>query len=164
MSQYDLDLKLAVEFELHTVKFILNPNMWNSLTLPVTLDWTVIPFHENQVPNIPDNMVGVYSFVVKPDIANHTDCSYLMYIGQTIHQSFRLRYKQYLQDQRTMRGRYYVVRMLTTWPDNLWFCYAPIQQLEYIQEIEDQLKISYIPPVNRDWPAEIRGAMALWER
>ena len=164
MEQYDLDLKLAIEVKVHTVKFILDPNKWGNLTLPVTLNWTMIPFHQNQVQNVPNDKVGVYSFIVKPDIANHTNCSYLMYVGQTTHQSFRLRYTQYLHDQRTKKGRLYVVHMLSTWPEHLWFCYAPIQQVEYIGEIEDRLKIAYVPPVNRDWPAETRGAMALWRR
>ena len=104
MGRYDLALKIGAEFWRYTVEFILNPSQWSALTLPVTLNWNIVRFSQNQVLNVQDDEVGVYSFVVKPDIANHSNCSYLMYVGQTTDQSFRTRYRQYLQYQRTQTG------------------------------------------------------------
>ena len=164
MAQYDLNLKVKIRFDEHSVEFILDPHQWGALALPMPLTWNIVPFNVNCTQNIPNNTVGVYSFVVQPDIANHPNCSYLMYIGQTKNQSFRRRYQQYLQYQRTKKGRHLVVYMLNTWPDHLWFCYATIQQTQYIDEIEDRLLSAYLPPVNSEYPADVRGPMALWGR
>ncbi len=164
MGRYDLALKIGAEFWRYTVEFILNPSQWSALTLPVTLNWNIVRFSQNQVLNVPNDEVGVYSFVVKPDIANHSNCSYLMYVGQTTDQSFRMRYRQYLQYQRTQTGSFYVVHMLNTWPEHLWFCYASVQQPDSILEIEEHLISAYLPPANRSYPAELREPMALWRR
>lgn len=162
MVQYDLDLQTSQEFDKHTFKFILDPNQWASLVLPFTLNWNAVPFHESNATHIPDNAIGVYSFIVKPSIAKHDDCAYLMYIGQTKRQTFRLRYQQYLRDQRTRKGRYPVVNMLNTWPNQLWFCYAPIKEFTNIDEVENRLLSAFLPPINRQFPADVRGPMNLW--
>jgi len=162
MEQYDLNLKTAARFWEHTVEFILDPRQWVAVVLPIPLNWNIVPFRENGIQNVPNDEVGVYSFVVQPDIVDHPNCVYLMYIGQTKNQSLRRRYQQYLRDQRTKKGRHLVVRMLNTWPDHLWFCYATIQQIQYIDEIEACLLSAYLPPINSEYPADVRGPMALW--
>ena len=54
-----------------------------------------LQFNDSSTPLVPDNLIGVYSFVVEPGIANH-DLGYLLYIGKTDKQDFRARFKQYL--------------------------------------------------------------------
>jgi len=162
MDRYDLDLKMMLQFRQHTVEFILDPNQWGSLSLPITLNWNTIPFGEPHLLAIPDDESGVYSFIIKPGIANHSECAHLMYIGKAKSQSFRDRYRQYLQDQRTQMGRPLIVHMLKTWPEHLCFCYATIKQTSYIDDIEDCLIRAFIPPINTSYPADIRRSMTLW--
>lgn len=164
MADYDLALIQFKEFTAKTVRFILDPDQWRGLLLPTRLRWTAVPFQERNLRYIPTNQIGVYSFVVQPDIARHQNCAYLMYIGRTIRQSFRLRYSQYLTEQQTKRGRPNIIRMLDTWPEHIWFCYAPVKNVNQIARIENRLLTAFLPPMNTEFPAEIRKAMALWRR
>ena len=81
MAQYDLDLSISKRFREYTVKFVLDPIQWGSLVLPCALNWNIVRFIRASVALIPDDQVGVYTFVIKPDIANHANCGYLMYVG-----------------------------------------------------------------------------------
>ena len=162
MVQYDLDNELAKQFESRTVSFILDLDQWNNLTLPLVLSWKVIRFRQGNLKAVPNGQAGIYTFVVKPEIAKHPECAYLMYVGRT--RDFRRRYKEYLQYQKTRKGSPLVVRMLTTWPQHLWFCYASINNNTLIDTTEDKLISAYLPPVNEQYPAEVRTAMSLWRK
>jgi len=141
---------------------VMSPVQWNGLALPVPLDWTRARFDEGSVDQIPADKIGVYSFVIEPNIANHPSCAYLMYIGQTTDQNFRTRYQQYLGHQRAEDSNRLLVQfMVKSWPDNLWFYYAPIDDPNLIEETEDQLLMAFKPPIPRAYPAELRGPARL---
>jgi hypothetical protein len=135
---------------------ILSPDNWKNYPNRIQLNWNRVLFREDQAKNVPDDIRGVYSFVVIPDIANHKDCSYLLYIGETTR-NFRQRFREYLDIQREGRRRVHIFEMLTNWRENLWFCYAPINPVGLIKDIEDDLLAAYLPPYNRDFPATIRA-------
>ena len=162
MLQYDLDNQLASQFGNRTLRFILDFEQWQHLTLPATLNWKVTRFGVGNQSAVPDGQAGVYTFVVKPSIANHPECAYLMYVGRT--RNFRKRYQYYLGNQRNRKGPPLVVRMLTTWPKHLWFCYASMDDDGLINETEDRLMSAYLPPINDKFPAAVRSAMSLWVR
>ena len=111
---------------------------------------------------IPTGTNGVYSFVVQPKIADHPNCSYLMYVGETEKQGFRARYRQYLREKKKgplARKRIHVVRMLRKWDRHMWFLYAPVANSKLIQRIEDELIAAYLPPANREFPSSVRTAI-----
>lgn len=165
MAQYDLNLKNTLSrFQEHTYKFILDPVRWSSLALPYVLNWNTVPFTRASVTTIPDDQVGVYTFVVVPGIANHASCGYLMYVGQTTRQSLRRRFQQYLREQRIKKGRVSVLDMMALFPSHLWFCYAPLPQTTQILQIEADLIRAFVPPINDDYPADMRAPIALWRR
>jgi len=151
----------AVEFTLKDYKMermILSPNHWAAFACPIDLVWEPIRFAEECVNQVPNNERGVYSFVVKPGIANHPHCSYLLYIGKVKDQAFRARYRQYLHEQQKGQDarRVHVSRMLQKWDGHLWFCYAPIENEELIGAVEDALLAAYLPSHNRTFPSHVR--------
>ena len=117
---YEIELEKALELERYSQKFVMSPVQWAAINLPVELDWTRAPFNEDSIDLIPIDKIGVYSFVIEPNIANHPSCAYLMYIGQTTDQNFRVRYQQYLGHQREERSNRLLVQfMVKSWPDHL---------------------------------------------
>lgn len=141
-------------------RFILSPDQWRGCALPVALTWHTVQFSQTNVSAIPDDRVGVYSFVVKPGIANHPECAYLLYVGMVESQDFRERYKQYLHEkaQGAKSRRPHVTDMLLKWEGFLSFCYAPIASTTAIKGVEDALLAAYLPPSNKDFPASISRA------
>lgn len=141
-------------------RFVLSPDQWRSYSLTLPLNWTVVPFTAPNVAKVPDDCAGVYSFVVKPGIANHPECSYLLYVGKVESQDFRARYRQYIGEKSKGSGsrRPHVTDMLLKWDGFLSFCYAPIATKASIESVEDALLAAYLPPANKDFPASISHA------
>lgn len=142
-------------------RMILSPNNWKSYTPHTTLAWEPIKFESGKLNEVPDNLKGVYSFVVKPGLADHPSCSYLLYVGKVEDQDFRKRYKQYLQEKAAgeKARRVHIMRMLQKWDGFLWFYYAAIADVALIEKVEDALIAAYLPPANRRVPAEVNYAL-----
>ena len=135
--------------------FMLYPTSWQSLPTPLTFNWTKVKFDEPFIGSVPDDKVGVYSFVLEPGIASHPSCSYLLYVGMTDKQSFRQRYRQYLKEPSKPKPRPRIVRMLTSYPNQLYFCYSALPNGVDIEQVESQLIEAYWPPVNSRLPAGV---------
>ena len=136
--------------------FILWPQKWQSFTRDLSsYTWQEYEFNEATANNIPTE-VGVYCFVIKPNIANHPACSYLMYIGQTTDQNLRKRFKQYLKEKDgTAKSRPKVRYILQKYEGYLHFICMPLNGDVTPKEVEDELINAYIPPVNDKLPSEI---------
>lgn len=157
---YDIIVQEADIFKSFMVeRMILNPNQWKAYPNRVPLTWHKIKFNSAGATNIPNTSFGIYSFIVIPEIANHPNCSYLLYVGMTNKQNFRQRYRQYLRNQNSPGKRPHINAMLNKWREHLWFCYAPIQQANIIRSIEDDLLAAYLPPFNKSFPANVREPM-----
>ncbi|ELS32758.1 MULTISPECIES: hypothetical protein [Pseudanabaena] len=136
-------------------RFILSPENWRNYPNRTNLNWNKIQFLPENANQIPDNQKGIYSFVVSANIAQHPDCSYLFYVGKTVDQNFKARYKQYLYEERKRKPRMHVLDMLKLWENYLWFCYVPIDDDVLISQLEDDLIEAFLPPVNRQFPVTI---------
>jgi hypothetical protein len=145
--------------DFHVKRMVLSPEHWRMGSLPVTLNWTAVAFDESNVEEIPEDVRGVYSFVVQPGIAQHPACSYLLYIGMTSQQNFRTRFRQYIRDSKAgdTSRRAHITEMLEKWAGFLWFAYAPVLQEDLIIPIENTLLSSYLPPSNKEFPASVAG-------
>ena len=141
---------------------VLSPSQWNKYHSYYALSWTTVKFDHSKKSSIPDNKMGVYSFVVKPSIADHPECAYLLYVGKAEEQSLRTRFSQYFVEKSLLKGRPKVQKMLTLWSSHLWFCYAVVDETIKINDIENNLIESYIPPFNNEYPADIRSAIKAW--
>jgi hypothetical protein len=149
--------------DFHVKRMVLSPFQWAACTLPVELTWEAVKFTRRNMRRIPETQ-GVYTFLVQPGIANHPCCSYLIYVGKTESQSFRLRYQQYLREKRAgdESARPHMTEMLEKWDGFLWFCFASIEQADLIQNVEDALLTAYLPPSNKTFPATIRRALKVF--
>ena len=138
-------------------RMILSPRHWADYTCQVNLNWQPIPFSADRVADVPNDARGVYTFVVQPGIANHPQCSYLLYVGKVERQVFRDRYRQYLREKQMMQEarRPHISRMLQKWDGYLWFFYAEIADEAQITEVEDALLAAYLPSHNRDFPSHV---------
>ena len=156
---HDFEIQ-AMEFGSFKHWFILSPTQWVGYEPLVELEWNEVPFADGNENVIPPGEKGVYTFVLCPSIANHNKISYLLYVGMTINQDFKTRFKQYLRDRDTSKPRRkHITVMLTKWDGYLQFCYAKIDDTTKIFETEQRLQAAYIPPFIRTYPSQIRGAM-----
>lgn len=146
----------------HINRVVLSPERWVAFASPVPLSWAVVRFDRSQQDLVPGNSGGVYTFIVKPGIANHPECAYLLYVGKAENQSLRKRFIQYFHERSARKGRPKVQRMLNLWENHLWFCYATIEDTDQIDSIEHGLISAYLPPMNDEFPAEVRRAMKAW--
>jgi hypothetical protein len=140
---------------------ILFPPAWKACNLSVDLSWQMVPFDARCVKDIPNNQKGIYSFVVKPGIANHPACAYLLYVGKT-DRNFRVRFSEYLHDEKmgVESRRPHISGMLYKWKGYLWFCYANVEDITLIEPTEDALLEAYLPPTNVEMPGKLKNKMA----
>jgi len=132
-------------------RMVLSPRHWRDCKLQEPLSWTPIPFTKKNASQVPMNKRGVYTFVVKPGIANLGHVSYLIYVGKVEKQTFRKRYRQYLKHfQKGAKSNWFhVSTFLHKWQNYLWFCWAPLTAATTISTTEKRLIAAYIPPANR---------------
>ena len=143
-----------------TIRLTLSPSLWASFDIPQELNWSKVKFEEASAKNVPNDLIGVYTFVLEPNIAN-LDLGYLLYVGMT-RDNFRARFRAYLRHQREERTkRHRVQHMLQTWPEHLSFYYAPIKRSDEVKPVEDELIVAFKPPVPRAYPGRIRERFKL---
>lgn len=143
------------------LRMVLAPKQWQSCSLPITLSWRGVKFEKGNASNVPKHAKGVYSFVVKPEIANHPSCAYLLYVGKAQDQALRDRFTQYFDEKAKgdKSRRPHVTEMLLKWDGFLWFYYTEISSAAKIMEVEDCLLAAYLPPSNRHFPSSVRHAV-----
>lgn len=143
-------------------EFVLSPDHWALYKIGTHLDWTVEKFDTASAGLIPNNRSGVYTFLVQPGIANHPQASFLCYVGKAERQSFRRRFRQYLREKGSSNPeRWHIRHMLNEWKDQIWFCYAPIDDPALINDIEEALIASYLPPFNRKFTGTVKVPMRI---
>ncbi len=159
-SSYDIDLASARQLRSQTWTFTLAPDLWDSFNLLQELNWWRIAFDETPARQIPNNLIGVYAFVLEPNVAS-LNLAYLLYVGKTT-ENFRARYRKYKTDQSDKEPKRHLVKqMLTTWPGRLAFYYAPVSNHDMVKSIEDELIATFKPPVCRSYPARVRGSFKI---
>ena len=143
-------------------RVILSPERWNTYVSYTSLVWSTVKFDKDQKHMIPNDKGGIYTFVVRPDIADHPCCSYLLYVGKTEKQNLRTRFMQYFYEENKIKGRPLVKKMISLWNNNLYFCYTPIDDRSLIHNVENSLIGAYMPPINNEFPSDIKQAIGAW--
>ncbi len=136
-------------------RFILYPKHWAAFKCSVPLTWTRVKFREADATSVPNDKIGVYSFIAIPEIAQHPACHYLLYVGMVETSNFRTRFRSYLGEHKKPKPRDHIIMMIERWKKYLWFYYAELPTSTIVKPTEDSLLTAYIPPVNREWPAAI---------
>jgi hypothetical protein len=157
--RYDLlDIKsMAVHLREHAERVVLSPDLWDACKLSVSLNWTVIKYDKSEKDKLPDK-AGVYTFVVKPGIVNHPECAYILYVGKTDRQTLKRRFLQYFSEEIKDSGRVHIRIMLDRWKGHLWYCFAPIDDVSVIDDVEDALRNAFVPPMNKEFKGIIGAA------
>lgn len=159
-SSFDIDLN---SLHTQTWRFTLSPALWDQITQLQKLNWLRVTFDETPASRIPNNLVGVYAFVLEPGVAD-LDLRYLMYVGQTTD-SFRARFRMYKRHQKEENTNRPVIQlMLTTWPGRLAFYYAPIDDPNIVKSIEDDLIAAFKPPACNRYPAKVSAPFRILDR
>lgn len=154
--------KKNLELRDHRVdRFILFPDHWSAFTDANTFNWTKVKFDDTEATSVPNDERGVYTFVAKPSVAAHPACHYLLYVGKVDTSNFRKRFRSYLREPKKHKPREHVLYMIDRWKPFLWFYYCSFPAATAVTPIEDKLLTALLPPVNREWPAEIRDEMKL---
>lgn len=141
------------EAKAHTHQFILWTKKWSEYQNIHDLNWRMCPFKDEERANIPTES-GIYTFLIRPEIASHPACSFLMYVGKT--KSLHRRFGEYLSERNQATGRPKIVRLLNKYGDYLWFCFTVLPE-DAIADQERALINAYIPPFNDQYPAEIKA-------
>ena len=162
-SAYEIDMASASQLRLQTWRFTLSPDLWEDLNLPQPLHWLRATFDDTLASQVPNDLIGIYAFVLEPDIVN-LQLAYLMYIGKTT-ESFRARFSKYKRHQLEERtNRYLVKLMLTTWPGRLVFYYMPMEDANAVQHTEDALIAALKPAVCLKYPARVSAPFRILDR
>jgi hypothetical protein len=144
-------------------RMFLSPKHWKTCRLPLRLRWTPVKFDAQNASAVPSDKHGVYSFVVKPNIADHTDVAYLIYVGKVRKQSFRARYTQYIAHFRKgeKSNWFHVATFLHKWQGYLWFYWAPVPARNKIDSTERMLISSFLPPGNHKFEGKVKKEIKL---
>ena len=136
-----------MEANAHTYDFTLWPETWEAVDKRFKFKWKYKKFNKSSQMNIPDKP-GVYTFIVRPQIANHPACSFLVYAGKA--SSLKKRFGQYLSVQKGTRLHSPKVEQgLEQYAEcnNLFFYYSRHSRGS-IENHEKVLINGFIPPWN----------------
>ncbi len=144
--------------------FVMPKLHWDNFKCDTKLKWNKVQFGPTFVSKVPDGVSGVYTLVIDSGIAAHPTACCLLYVGKVKKQTFRQRFKQYLTERKRLRrtDRIKIAHSLNLWRDHVWFYYAPVTDLAKIPSIENKLITAFVPPLNEQFPAEIRDAVAIF--
>ena len=143
--------------KLYKVSFTLMPKNWENYDSLVDLKWKMVEFNEKNVETIPDDHGGVYSFVVFANVANHPECAYPIYVGET--NCFKRRYNEYLRDRFNPKARPLIRIMLGLWGEHLRYCFAQIENVDLISTVEENLIRAFDPIINSEFPKDVQATV-----
>ena len=144
--------------------FVLNPDdAWekfdNEFKSIVNCEWEEVKFLDNSslelhgdMRKLPDDIGGVYTFVLKSDIIPDTHAC-ILYIGRAKHtasHNLKVRCRKYLNDVRPN-----ILTMVDSWGKNLYIRYFPINDNDLIEKLEIELLRAFLPPCNDEFPDKI---------
>lgn len=142
----------------HSHRILLWPAAWKKFTKPRRLNWRKCSFSPAEKSRIPDRP-GVYAFLIEPRFYPAIRVAVLMYIGKT-DRSLRTRFGEYLKEADDPTGRPAVSFILTTYSGHLTFYCAPVRPPRSPAKVEDELLASFMPPLNKTYPARVRRTVA----
>ena len=141
-------------------RFTLMPKLWSEYNGGDNLNWQHIKFDRDTIRSLRHQLVGrtgVYTLVIRSNVANHPHANYLIYVGQTEGQDFYTRWLQELRlpnqyPPKQARLRSFIRR----WGDHIWACFAEMS--DSIDSMEKQLQMAWVPPANQRLPGILNQA------
>jgi len=161
---FDLEVQLAHKLMPFERRFLLSPNLWRNKPTTVQLNWTSYKFTKENKNSIPEEK-GIYMFVVSHKADWIPENNYILYVGQTgykkPHRTLKVRYQDYLNDQKSSRDRKKINEMLNLWKDDIYFVCSTVPPRTHLGKLEARLTECLIPPYSEgDIPVgEIKKAI-----
>ena len=166
MARYDLihEVSGAKKYQ---CEFLMWKDQWNNYQNPIPLEWKCVKFEQKNRRQIP-NSKGIYAFFVEPRTANFPSHSYLMYIGESGHDSnrnLRKRFGDYFYEKKGT-NRATIEYMLNLWEGYLYFYYAEVDPNQFdLEELERILLDTFTPPYSdRGFSANITEVLKILRR
>jgi len=149
------------ELVAHTYPITLWPKRWKGYANPTALTWTLVTLEDatRKAKAVPA-VSGIYTLLVQPGIANHPNCSFLLYVGQT--KSLYTRFGQYLTSEKKETGRPKIFRLLNKYEGHIKFCFTPVPQKD-LDAVEDDLTDAYVPYCNDKFTADLRPVVGAFK-
>lgn len=144
------------------VSFVLNPNNeWETfpphLKSIVNGNWYEVKYFDGdtntinpETATIPNTCGGIYVFLIKANIIPDIHL-YIAYIGRahyTGSQNLRKRVRSYASETKRLK----ICNMKRLWSPYLYARYLPLDDNDMIDELEDELIKSILPPFNDRYP------------
>lgn len=144
------------------ITFRLSPDLWSTFDF-MHFNLSTITFKEVKflsetnddlhpdMNSLPNDKGGIYFFYIRSVIIPNTD--FLVYIGRawyTEYQNLRKRVRSYFQKYPNERPK--INRMIKYWGPYLYVRYIEISNNEIINELEEKLINTNIPPFNDKIP------------
>ena len=162
MEYYDV-VDQQKDVRIYRKRFFLWKQQWDAYSPPpIPLDWQCVKFEKDNASQIPTEK-GVYAFFIEPRIGKFPPHGYLLYIGQSGHNSkrhLRKRFRDYLYDKKRPK-KILVNLMLNTWEDYLYFYYAKVDPAQIdLKQLERLLLDTFTPPfVKRGYSAYVKDVL-----
>ena len=134
--------------------FVLAPKLWATYRDSSIKGWTFSRLRKWERSKIPV-VSGIYTLLIQPNVARHSKCSYLMYIGQAVN--LKKRFGEYLNGEQLATGRPKIFRLLNIYEHYVWFGYARVTRSR-LDNLEKALIKTHLPPCNDKLPASIAKA------
>ena len=141
------------EYGNHLWEVCLWPAQWESFDQQPQLTWQSVDLDNKSKPTVPI-APGVYSLLVQPGIANHGQCSYLMYVGRSTN--LRQRFADYLTTEKSKRPK--IVRLLHRCEGYIKFCYSKVSEA-MLEDVEEQLYTAFVPPCNSKFSGKLSSVV-----
>jgi hypothetical protein len=142
------------DLKAHRCTFVLAPKLWATYRNKTVKTWSFSRLRQANRVGIPASS-GIYTLLIQPNLARHTECSYLMYIGQAV--SLKRRFGEYLNAERLETGRPKIFRLLNIYDRHIWFGFTNVQKGQ-LDKVEDDLIKAHLPPCNDKLPTKIAKA------
>lgn len=154
----DIITEKLKDASIRSQKFVLWPEQWASYS--ESHEWHLIKLVDSERANIPARP-GIYTLIVKPNVADHPANAYLMYVGQS--NCLRRRFGEYLNKERKPSGRPKIFTFLNMYPNYVWFCFTQVQ-LSSLNLVESGLRDALFPPLNEQFEGELGQVMRVLRR
>ena len=166
MARFDLIHEVG-SAKKYKCEFLLWKDQWDKYPNRIPLEWKCVKFEQENRAQVPKSK-GVYAFFVQPRTANLPSHSYLMYIGQSGHNSnrdLRKRFGDYFSEKKGT-NRVTIEYMLNLWEGYLYFYYAEVDPNQIdLKELEQILLDTFTPPFSeRGFSAKINDVIPLVRR
>lgn len=140
--------------------YVMSPELWGKFDISdLDVDfskWNTVKMMDDggklneEISVIPTAYGGIYVFVIIPPVI--PDCgAYIMYVGmasKTKNENLRARVRSY-QQEFSNNNREKLHRLFSKWGQYIYVYFLPVDlPKEDIQELEDRLIASLVPPCN----------------